>query len=208
MKQYQDNFAHFHLPEKEFQPDYLFNHADFELDNSLNCVERLLDIHIKEERGEAIAIRTFDETWTFQDLYDKSNQIAHVLIDDLGFVSGNRVLIRSANNPMFVACWFAVLKAGGIVVATMPLLREKELETIIECSEITHSFCDIRLEEALSLVKSSFLKSICTFDGSNETKSELEVLMASKSKEFTNFPTFAEAVSIIGFTSGTTVYRK
>ena len=127
MKQYQDNFAHFHLPEKEFQPDYLFNHADFKLDNSLNCIERLLDIHIKEGRGEAIAIRTFDETWTFQDLYDKSNQIAHVLVDDLRFVSGNRVLIRSANNPMFVACWFAILKAGGIVVATMPLLREKSL---------------------------------------------------------------------------------
>jgi 2-aminobenzoate-CoA ligase len=204
MKHYQDQFAHIHLPDKQFQPDYIYNDSNFELDSSLNCVERLLDNHIKEGRGNSVAIRTFSETWTYQDLYEKSNQIAHVLVDDLGMVSGNRVLIRSANNPMFVACWFAILKAGGIVVATMPLLREKELETIVDCAEISHAFCDIRLEEALSLVKSPYLKSICTFDGSNETKSELEVLMASRPNEFSNFQTFAEAVSIIGFTSGTT----
>ena len=204
MKHFEDNFAQFHLPDEQFQPDYLLNHPDFHFDDQLNCVEKLLDNHIKEGRGNSIAIQTFIETWTYQDLYDKSNQIAHVLVDDLELVSGNRVLIRSANNPMFVACWFAILKAGGIVVATMPLLREKELETIIYCAEISHVFCDVRLEEALSVVKSPFLKTVCTYDGSNETKSELEVLMASKSKEFSNFPTFAEAVSIIGFTSGTT----
>ena len=204
MKQYKDQFADIHLPDKQFQPDYIYNHPDFELDTSLNCVERLLDNHIKEGRGNYVAIRTLNESWTYQDLYNKSNQIAHVLVDDVGLVSGNRVLIRSANNPMFVACWFAILKAGGIVVATMPLLREKELETIVDCAEISHVFCDIRLEEALSLVKSPYLKSICTFDGSKETQSELEVLMASKPTEFSNFSTFAEAVSIIGFTSGTT----
>jgi 2-aminobenzoate-CoA ligase len=204
MKYFEDNFAQFHLPDEQFQPDYLLNHPNFQLENQLNCVEKLLDSHIKEGRGNSVAIRTFNETWTFQDLFDKSNQIAHVLVDDLGLISGNRVLIRSANNPMFVACWFAILKAGGIVVATMPLLREKELETIINCAEISHALCDIRLEEALNSIKSPFLKSVCVFDGSNETKSELEGLMSSKPKEFSNFPTFAEAVSIIGFTSGTT----
>ena len=204
MIHFEDNFAHIHLPDEQFQPDYLLNHPDFQFDNHLNCVEKLLDIHINEGRGNSIAIRTFQEIWTFQNLYDKSNQIAHVLVDDLGLVSGNRVLIRSANNPMFVACWFAILKAGGIVVATMPLLREKELETMIECAEISHALCDIRLEDALLNVKSPFLKSVCVFDGSNETQAKLETLMASKSTNFSNFPSFAEAVSIIGFTSGTT----
>ncbi len=108
MKLYQDQFAQNHLPEKQFQPDYFYNHPDFEFDASLNCVEHLLDNHIKEGRGNSIAIRTFNESWSYQDLYEKSNQIAHVLVDDLGLVSGNRVLIRSANNPMFVACWFAI----------------------------------------------------------------------------------------------------
>lgn len=201
---YQDNFAHKHQPSKKLQPEYRYSEADFQLPDDLNCVERLLDSHIQEGRGHTIAIRTFEKTWTYQDLYEKANQIAHVLVDDLGLVSGNRVLIRSANNPMFVAIWFAVLKAGGIVVATMPLLREKELEVMIDSAEISHAFCDYRLEEALAAVQSPFLKQTITFDGTENGMSKLETLMHNKPKEFHNFPTKAESIALIGFTSGTT----
>ncbi|MES2543326.1 MAG: AMP-binding protein [Bacteroidota bacterium] len=204
MKHYYDNFAQDNLPIQDLQPDYIFNHPDFQFPENLNCVERLLDNHIKEGRGNQITIRTFEETWTYQDLYEKSNQIAHVLIDELGMKSGNRVLIRSANNPMFVACWFAIIKAGGIVVATMPLLREKELETIINCAEISHAFCDYRLEDALATVKSSFLKQMITFDGTSTSTSKLEVLMHNKPKAFQNYHSHSDSVALIGFTSGTT----
>ena len=204
MKHYEDNFANNHLPPQDLQPDYILDHADFQFPLNLNCVDKLLDDHIKNGRGKNVAIRTFNQTWTYQDLYDKSNQIAHVLVDDMGFVSGNRVLIRSANNPMFVACWFAVLKAGGVVVATMPLLREKELTTMVDSAEISHAFCDIRLIEALSAVESPYLKQVCTFDGLNETLSQLEMLMASKPKTFHNYHTLSDSVALIGFTSGTT----
>lgn len=125
-------------------------------------------------------------------------------MEDLDLVSGNRVLIRSANNPMFVAIWFAILKAGGIVVATMPLLREKELEVMIDSAEISHAFCDYRLEEAMASVKSKFLKQVITFDGTETSTSKLEVLMHNKPKAFTNFPSKANDISLIGFTSGTT----
>ena len=204
MKNYSDNFAESHLPHPDMQPDYLCEHADFDFSNLSNCVDKLLDIHIKEGQGNSIAIQTFDSIWTFQDLYEKSNQIAHVLVDDLGLKSGNRVLIRSANNPMFVAIWFAVLKAGGIVVSTMPLLREKELTTIIDCAEISHAFCEITLAEELKSVQSPFLKSVTTFNTSLENHSELELLMANKQKEFQNFDAGPEAICLIGFTSGTT----
>ncbi|WP_321538302.1 AMP-binding protein [Flavobacterium piscinae] len=155
MKHYTDNFAHNSLPSIDLQPNYLQGKYETEM---LNCVERLLDQHIQNGHGNAPCLRTFEETWTYQDLYEKANQIAHVLIDDLGLQSGNRVLLRSANNPMMVACWFAVLKAGGIVVATMPLLRSKELTTIIDCAEISIALCDKELEEEMHLVKSSFCK--------------------------------------------------
>lgn len=204
MKHYEDNFAHIHLPPEELQPDYILDHADFLFSENLNCVDALLDNHIKEGRGNTIAIRTFNETWTYQDLFEKSNQIAHVLVEDLGVVSGNRVLIRGANNPMFVATWFAILKAGGIVVATMPLLREKELTVMIDSAEITHAFCDIRLIDEMKLVSSPFLKSICTFDGSNENRAQLESLMAEKPTIFRNYHTLSNSVGLIGFTSGTT----
>lgn len=200
MKHYEDNFAHNSLPSLDLQPEYHFTDLpQFQHPEMLNCVDKLLDNHIKEGRGNNICIRTFEETWTYQDLYEKANQIAHVLVDDLGLKSGNRVLIRSANNPMLVACWYAVLKAGGIVVATMPLLRSKELTTIIDCAEISHCFCDKELEEEIHLVKSDFLKKTCFYGNS-----QLEELMQSKPKIFTNYHSKSDSLALIGFTSGTT----
>jgi 2-aminobenzoate-CoA ligase len=198
MKHYADNFAHDNLPSLDLQPDYVFTDLpQFSHSEMLNCVDKLLDNHIKEGRGNNPCIRTFETTWTYNDLYEKANQLAHVLVDDLGLVSGNRVLIRSANNPMMVACWFAILKAGGIVVATMPLLRSKELTTIIDCAEISHALCDKALQDEMNLVKSSFLKRTSFYD-------ELETLMKSKPKTFTNYHSKSDSLALIGFTSGTT----
>jgi len=200
MKHYEDNFAHESLPNQETQPDYTFlDLPQFQRPEMLNCVERLLDNHIKEDRGDRVCIRTFESTWTYQELYEKSNQIAHVLVNDLGLQSGNRVLIRSSNNPIMVACWFAIVKAGGIVVATMPLLRSKELTTIIDCAEISHALCDNDLADEMNLVKSDFLKKVCFYNNS-----KLEELMQSKDKTFTNYHSKSDSICLIGFTSGTT----
>ncbi|WP_300564817.1 AMP-binding protein [Flavobacterium sp.] len=200
MKHYEDNFAHNSLPSLDLQPHYVFTDLpQFQHPEILNCVDRLLDSHVKEGRGNTACIRTFEETWTYNDLFEKANQIAHVLVEDLGLKSGNRVLIRSANNPMMVACWFAVLKAGGIVVATMPLLRSKELTTIIDCAEISHAFCDSTLSEEMNLVKSPFLKRTCFF-----RQGELEDLIQNKPKTFSNYHTKSDSIALIGFTSGTT----
>ena len=200
MKHFQDNFSHDNLPNQDVLPDYTFlDLPQFQHPEMLNCVEKLLDNHIKEGRGNKICIRTFTETWTYNDLFEKANQIAHVLVDDLGLVSGNRVLLRSANNPMMVACWFAILKAGGIVVATMPLLRSKELTTIIDCAEISIALCDSELTEEMNLVHSNFLKKISFF-----RNSDLENLMQSKPKIYNNYHSKADSVALIGFTSGTT----
>lgn len=198
MKHYTDNFAHDNLPSADLQPDYFFQDLpQFSHPEMLNCVDKLLDNHIKEGRGNNPCIRTFDSIWTYNDLYEKANQIAHVLVDELGLQSGNRVLIRSANNAMMVACWFAVLKAGGIVVATMPLLRSKELTTIIDCAEISHALCDKVLHDEMNLVKSDFLKRTSFYD-------ELENLMQSKPRTFSNYHSKSDSIALIGFTSGTT----
>ena len=200
MKHYEDNFAHDSLPSPELQPDYTFlDLPQFNRPEMLNCVERLLDYHIQNGHGDAVCIQTFEERWTYNDLFEKANQIAHVLKEDLGLQSGNRVLIRSANNPMMVACWYAILKAGGIVVATMPLLRSKELTTIIDCAEISHVLCDNSLSEEMELVQSSFLKRTCYYGAS-----ELEDLMQNKPKTFSNYHSKSDSVALIGFTSGTT----
>src|SRR5690606_17938261 len=195
-----DNFAKNSLPSLDLQPDYTFlDLPEFTRSKNLNCVERLLDEHVQKDKGDNVCIRTFDEVWAYRDLYEKANQIAHVLVEDLGLQSGNRVLLRSCNNPMMVACWYAILKAGGIVVATMPLLRSKELKTLINCAEISHVLCDADLADEMNLVQSEFLKTSCFFGNG-----DLENKMASKPKTFQNYNTKADDVAIIGFTSGTT----
>lgn len=204
MKHYEDNFAHDHLPPRELQAKCFTGHPDFEFEGDLNCADKLLDNHIAEGRGASIAIRTSTSIWTYRELNEKASQIAHVLIDNLDFKPGNRVLIRSANNPMYVACWFGIVKAGGIVVATMPLLREKELSVMVECAEISHAFCDYTLEEAMQQVESPYLKHIITFSGLGDEISKLETLMGNKPKTFYNYATKADSLAIIGFTSGTT----
>jgi len=204
MKHYDDSFAHDHLPPMELMPHFVDELPQFQHPEFLNCVDKLLDRHIREGNGNRTCLRTFDTTWSYRELYEKANQIAHVLVEDLGLKSGNRVLLRSANNPMMVACWYGILKAGGIVVATMPLLRSKELTTIIDCAEISHALCDASLEDELASVVSPFLKTTRLFDGSGKNPSSLEKLMADKPTAFENFHSKSDSVAIIGFTSGTT----
>jgi 2-aminobenzoate-CoA ligase len=200
MTHYIDSFSQNNLPSEYLQSNCTFiDLPQFQQPEMLNCVEKLLDNHIAEGSGNNICIRTFDSTWTYQDLYEKSNQIAHFLVNEMGLQSGNRVLMRSANNPLMVACWFAILKAGGIVVATMPLLRSKELKTIIDCAEISHAFCDEKLADEINLTSSDFLKNIAFFG--NET---FEKNLNSKPKTFENYNSNSNDVALIGFTSGTT----
>lgn len=199
-----DTFAINNLPSAALQPEYPFLEGAFAFPDKLNCAHRLLDFHIENGNGHRIAMRTFEKTWTYRELQEKANRIAHVLVDDYGLIPGNRVLIRSANNPMMVACWFGIVKAGGIVVATMPLLREKELTVMCDCAEISHALCDERLMDEMKEVKSEFLKHVISFDGTQDNPSEFESRMASKPTVFENFDSSAETICLVGFTSGTT----
>ena len=145
-----DTFARDNLPPREQQPEYLFELPDLEFPAQLNCATELLDRRVAEGGGSAPCIRTADGTcWSYADLLAAANRIANVLVREMGVVPGNRVLLRAPNNPMMAACWFAVMKAGAIAVATMPLLRAKELTAIIDKAKVSHALCDASLAEDL-----------------------------------------------------------
>jgi len=200
MSYYQDSFAEDHLPSPQLQAEYQFTDLEqFQFADVLNCVDYLLDRHIREGHGDRPCLQTFDEVWTYHDVYNKANQIAQMLQHDLEFIPGNRVLLRSANNPLMVACWFGVLKAGGIVVATMPLLRAKEIQTIVDCAEISHVLCHSDLSEEMQLVQSPFIKYLNYFGNA-----DFDLHTQRFSTTNNNYPTHKNAVAIIGFTSGTT----
>jgi 2-aminobenzoate-CoA ligase len=203
-----DTFARDNLPPAEQWPEMDWQKAGLRYPEQLNCATELLDDKVRAGLGPKPVFYTPRETWTYGNLQERANRIAHVLVEEFGMKTGNRVLIRAANNPMFVACWFAIAKAGGIVVATMPLLRAKELSVIIDKAEIDFALCDERLSDEMEKTTelTDRLQRICYFNGSGEpgAGAELEKLMATRPVSFENVKTAADDCVLIAFTSGTT----
>jgi 2-aminobenzoate-CoA ligase len=200
-----DTFAADHLPPVDQQPEFLFELPELQFPERLNCATELLDRHVAAGRGDRICVRaTGGLVWTYADMQRHANRIANVLVGELGLVPGNRVLLRAANKPMLVACWFAVMKAGGIAVATMPLLRAKELGQIIDKGRVTHSLCDVALRAELDAAAAQhpvLLHNVC-FGG--DAPDALEARMARQSDHFDNVDTAATDTCLLAFTSGTT----
>ncbi|HJR66236.1 MAG TPA: AMP-binding protein, partial [Gemmatimonadaceae bacterium] len=171
----------------------------------MNCAAELLDTMVGQGNGDRIALRFPGGTWTYRELLEHSNRIAHVLTRDLGLVPGNRVLLRGPNNPMMAACWFAVLKAGGIVVATMPLLRTRELAYLLDRAQVAIALTDARIADALDEAArgAKSLRHVMRFGGGAEPPS-LEAHLARKPADFETVSTAADDVALIAFTSGTT----
>ena len=201
---YADTFARDHLPPLAQWPDLTFDLPDYRYPDRLNCVSELLDRWLDKGWHDRPCLITGTETVTYGALALRVNRIANVLVKELGFKSGNRVLLRSANNPQFVAAYLAVMKAGGVAVATMPLLRAKELAYPITKARISLSLCDHSLSEEMEKARAlaPHLKRIVYFNSSADDG--IEALMRKASPEFKAFDTAADDVCLIGFTSGTT----
>ena len=131
-----DTFTRDNLPPQEMWPEFI-NLDRLGYPERLNCASELLDRNVAEGRGDKPALVSPTTSWTYAELAEKVNRIANVLVDDFGLKPGNRVLLRFPNTPMMTAVYFAVLKAGGVVVATMPLLRAKELAVITDKAELS-----------------------------------------------------------------------
>ena len=199
-----DTFARDRLPAPALQPAFLFDLPELQFPAQLNCASELLDQRVLAGEGERLCIQGAGLRWTYADLLAQANRIAHVLVHDMGLVPGNRVLLRAPNNPMLAACWFAVIKAGGIAVATMPLLRARELKAIIDKAQITHALCDLHLADELNAALSACAQLRQTRFFNDPGPTGLEAAMARHAAEFTNVDTAADDTCMLAFTSGTT----
>jgi 2-aminobenzoate-CoA ligase len=200
-----DQFSREHLPPESDWPEFRFTLPELRYPERLNCVAELLDRWVAAGKGEQPCLITPTETLTYASLQERVNRIANVLTRDLGMLTGNRVLLRSPNNAMMAAAWLAVIKAGGVVVATMPLLRAKELAYPITKARITLALCDARLADELEKAKAQAgdLKRIVYWAG--DGNAELNRLMAKPGYErFEAADTASDDVCLIAFTSGTT----
>ncbi len=198
-----DTFARDSLPARDAWPDLIFALPELRYPRRLNCVTPLLDRWIAEGRGHALCLIGEHESLTYRQLFERVNRIANVLVHRLGLKPGNRVLLRSGNTPMMVAAYLAVLKAGGVVVATMPLLRAREIAYPLNKAQIRLALCDHRLAEEMEGARAHApdLEQVVYWGGGPDP---LEALMARESPAFTAADTAADDVCLIAFTSGTT----
>lgn len=196
-----DTFTRDNLPPRASWPDLLFTLPELQYLASMNCASQLLDHHVLAGAASRRCLVTDAETWTYGDLLAKSNQVARVLVEDAGLVPGNRVLLRGPNNPWLVAAWFGVLKAGGVAVTTMPLLRAGELRTITDIADVKLAVCDHRFVADL---ETAAIPGLTTLLYGGSKQDDLTQLAARKPAQFDSVATAADDVCMLAFTSGTT----
>tara|TARA_Y100001970_G_scaffold294220_1_gene448739 strand:- start:2919 stop:4544 length:1626 start_codon:yes stop_codon:yes gene_type:complete len=199
-----DTFTRDNLPPVDQWPDFLLD--DFNYPDKLNAGYELTDAMVAKGFSDNTALIGNGRKRTYKELTDWTNRLANALVDDLGLKPGNRVMIRSANNPAMVACWLAATKAGAVVVNTMPMLRAVELAKYVEKAEITYALCDTRLMDEMTACakKSPHLQTVVGFDGTANHDAELDRLALTKSVQFEAVNTAQDDMALIGFTSGST----
>jgi 2-aminobenzoate-CoA ligase len=196
-----DTFVRDRLPPREQQPEFLFERPELQYPEHLNAAVELVD----RANPAALAILNENGSWTYGKLRDLSDRIARLLVEEEGLVPGNRVFLRSPNNAMLFASWIGVLKAGGVAVTTMPILRGGEIATILARAEVSHAIVDARHLEDYSLgaVQAGTVRSLITYNG-DHGGGELERRLEKVASGFAAIDTFRDDTALIAFTSGTT----
>jgi 2-aminobenzoate-CoA ligase len=200
-----DTFARDNLPPRADWPEFLFGLPELDYPNRMNCVVELLDRWIASGHGDRPCLISPAESVTYSQLAERVNRIANALVRDLGLLPGHRVLLRGPNSPMMVAAYLAVIKAGGVVVATMPLLRAKEIAYPIGKAKIRLALCDHRLADEMEKARplAPDLRRVVYWGGG--AADALEALMGKPGYDrFAACDTASDDVCLIGFTSGTT----
>ncbi len=199
-----DTFTRDHLPPLAQQPVYQFDLPELQFPPQLNCAVELLDSAIARGWGERPCIVGPGLRWTYAELQRRADAIAHVLVAEMGVRPGQRVLLRAPNNAMLAACWFGVMKTGAVAVATMPLLRAKELKQVVAKARVTHALCDLSLAEELKLAlpHCPTLAQVRLFN--DASADGLEAAMARHATPFDAVDTAADDTCLLAFTSGTT----
>ncbi|MGV8938567.1 MAG: AMP-binding protein [Allorhizobium sp.] len=199
-----DTFTRDNLPPFAEWPEIELEGFDYP--DWMNAGVELTDRMVERGFGDRTALIGNGRRRTYKELSDWTNRLANALVSDFGVRPGNRILIRSANNPAMVACWLAATKAGAVVVNTMPMLRSGELSKIVDKAEITVALCDTRLmDDMIACAKdSAYLQQVIGFDGTANHDAELDRAALDKPVQFQAVKTGRDDVALLGFTSGST----
>ena len=205
-----DTFCRDRLPPQDQWPEFRFDLPELNYPERLNCAAELLDATAARDGADRPCLRSAGrngagltgpaEAWSYGETVHRTNQLARVLTEDFGLLPGNRVLLRGPNNPWLAAAWLAVIKAGGVAVTTMALLRPREIATIVGLTEPSLALCDHRF--AADLVAGAPGLTALIYGG--EGPSDLTARCAAKDGTFIAVDTAADDVAMLASTSGTT----
>jgi 2-aminobenzoate-CoA ligase len=197
---YADTFCRDRLPPQDQWPEFIYDLPQLRYPERLNCAAQLLDATAAREGDDRPCLRSPSETWTYGQTVRRTNQLAQVLTEDFGLQPGNRVLLRGPNGPWLAAAWLGVVKAGGVVVTTMALLRPREIATSAALTEPSLAICDHRIVADLA-AGAPGLTTLC-YGG--DGPDDLAARCAAKDGAFTPVLTAADDVAMLASTSGTT----
>jgi 2-aminobenzoate-CoA ligase len=200
---YADTFCRDRLPPQDQWPEFGYDLPQLRYPERLNCAAELLDATAARDGVDRPCLRSPAETWTYGETVRRTNQLAQVLTEDFGLQPGNRVLLRGPNGPWLAAAWLAVIKAGGVVVTTMALLRPKEIATIVGLTEPSLAICDHRVAADLA-AGAPGLATVCYGGDGPDDPLGLAARCAAKDGAFTPVLTAADDVAMLASTSGTT----
>ncbi|MEV7413735.1 AMP-binding protein [Streptomyces sp. NPDC089919] len=196
-----DTFTRDHLPPPDQWPE-LLPPAGPAYPDRLNCGAELLDATIERLGPDRPAFRTADGgVWSYGQVREEVDRIAHVLTFDLGVVPGNRVLLRGPTGPWLAACWLAVMKAGAVAVTVLAQQRAQELATVCGIARVSHALCHVTALDDLVKAAVPGLR-ITPYGG--DAPEDLLRLTAGKPAKYPAVETSADDVALIAFTSGTT----
>jgi 2-aminobenzoate-CoA ligase len=196
-----DTFCRDRLPAQDQWPEFRFDRPELSYPERLNCAVELLDVTAARYGADRPCLLSATESWTYGETVRRTNQLARVLTEDFGLQPGNRVLLRGPNNPWLAASWLAVVKAGGVAVTTMALLRPREIATVVGLTEPSLAICDHRFAEDLA----AGAPGLATLHyGSGSAPDDLARRCAAKDSEFAAVQTAADDVAMLASTSGTT----
>jgi 2-aminobenzoate-CoA ligase len=189
-----DRFVIDRLPPDDAMPEFRF---ETPYPERLNAAVELLDGNdpnqaaVIDERG----------TWSYARIADVSDRIAWLLVEEEGLVPGNRVLLRGPNGGWLFAAWLGVLKAGGVVVATMPILRGGEIATILKRAEVSHALVDHRCLEDYDkgAAEAGTVRSLVVYGDA-----AFDARVSAAKPGFAAVDTHRDDPALIAFTSGTT----
>jgi 2-aminobenzoate-CoA ligase len=197
-----DTFARDHLPPREQWPQLPRDLPELHYPDRVNCGTELLDRTVERLGPQRPAFLTDDETWSYGALLRRVNAYARVLVDDMGVVPGNRVLLRGPTTPELAACWLAVMKAGAVAVTVLAAQRAHELRTVCDIAQVRHALCDASALDDLTHADIPGLR-LVPFGG--QGPHDLRRLAARhEDRPFDAVDTAADDVALIAFTSGTT----